>query len=102
MRIVSLFDTMIVNFADKDTQRVWEGTGTRKWHPDIQRLAMRKLFIIHAAGSINDLIVPPGNRLHRLKGDMKEYWAIRVNDQWRIIFKWIENKVYDVEIIDYH
>jgi toxin HigB-1 len=93
---------MINNFADKYTQDVWEGKRTRKWNPDIQKLALRKLFIIHAAGNINDLTIPPGNRLYKLKGDMKDFWAIRINDQWRIIFKWIDNKAFDVEIIDYH
>lgn len=93
---------MIVSFADKPTAKVWKGEGTAKWHSDIQRMALRKLFLIHAATNIQDLVIPPGNKLHKLKGGMKEYWAIRVNDQWRIIFKWINDNAHQVQIIDYH
>ncbi len=58
--------------------------------------------MIHAAKDVVDLRIPPGNRLHKLKGDLKDFWAVRINDQWRIIFKWIDNNAHDVQIIDYH
>lgn len=93
---------MIVSFADKHTEKVWKGESAGKWHPDIQRIALRKLFLIHAAATIQDLVVPPGNKLHKLKGEKKDYWAIRVNDQWRITFKWINDGAYDVQLLDYH
>jgi len=91
---------MIIGFANKDTEKVWRGGSTKRWSADIQRLALRKLFLIHAAEDINDLRVPPGNRPHKLKGDLKDYWAI--NDQWRTIFKWKGNNADHVEIVDYH
>ncbi|MEQ8879591.1 MAG: type II toxin-antitoxin system RelE/ParE family toxin [Cyclobacteriaceae bacterium] len=93
---------MIVNFADKQTKKVWEGVKTKEWHQDIQRMALRKLLMIQAAEDVKDLMIPPGNRLHKLKGELKDFWAIRINDQWRIIFKWIDNNAHDVQIIDYH
>ncbi|MEQ8551995.1 MAG: type II toxin-antitoxin system RelE/ParE family toxin [Cyclobacteriaceae bacterium] len=93
---------MIINFADKQTKKVWEGAKTKEWHQDIQRMALRKLLMIQAAEDVKDLMIPPGNRLHKLKGELKDFWAIRINDQWRIIFKWIDNNAHDVQIIDYH
>ena len=93
---------MIIGFANKHTKKVWNGEPTKRWNVDVQRVALRKLFLIHASEDINDLRIPPGNRLHKLKGDLKDYWAIRINDQWRIIFRWIETNAHNVEIVDYH
>lgn len=69
---------------------------------DLQRVAMRKLKIIHNATSLNDLAVPPGNRLEALKGDRQGQYSIRINDQWRICFTWVGNNALDVAIVDYH
>lgn len=93
---------MIESFGCKHTEMVWKGSRTKKWSDDIANSALRKLIMINAAGNLQDLRIPPSNRLHKLKGDMKEYWAIRINNQWRVIFKWIDSKALDVQIIDYH
>ena len=74
----------------------------RNFQNDIQSIARRKLRMINNAQDINDLRVPPGNKLEKLKGDLKEYHSIRINNQWRIIFKWIGSDAYDVQIVDYH
>jgi proteic killer suppression protein len=74
----------------------------RALHPDVQRLAQRKLVILNAAESVQDLRVPPGNRLERLSGDRTGQYSIRVNDQWRICFRWRDGDALDVEIVDYH
>ena len=65
-------------------------------------IALRKLFMVNAANNIKDLMIPPSNRLHKLQGDMSEYWSISVNMQWRIIFKWEEGDASDVQLVDYH
>lgn len=70
--------------------------------PDLQRTALRKLRLIDAAENINDLRVPPGNRLERLKGERAGQYGIRINDQWRVCFRWHANSAHDVEIVDYH
>jgi proteic killer suppression protein len=93
---------MIVSFGCKDTACVWKGKATRKWSNIVVKIALRKLFMLHAAENLGDLISPPGNKLHKLKGNMKEFWAIRINDQWRIKFRWKNSGAYDVQIIDYH
>ncbi|MEM7551605.1 MAG: type II toxin-antitoxin system RelE/ParE family toxin [Bacteroidota bacterium] len=93
---------MIKSFGCKHTEKVWKGVKTKKWSDEVANNALRKLFMINAADKIQDLRIPPSNRLHKLKGDMKTYWAISVNDQWRIIFKWEGVNAYDVQIIDYH
>ncbi len=69
---------------------------------DIQRVALRKLWMLDAATKIEDLAVPPGNRLEKLHGDREGQWSIRINDQWRVCFAWREGDAYDVEIVDYH
>lgn len=93
---------MIETFGCKYTEKVWDGEKTNKWSSEVVNASLRKLFMIHASDEIRDLIIPPSNRLHKLKGDMKGYWAIRVNAQWRIIFKWKGNNAFDVQIVDYH
>ena len=97
-----IFTYMIESFGCKHTEKVWKGISTGKWSSEISNKALRKMFMINAAGNIQDLKIPPSNRLHKLKGDMKDYWSISINDQWRIIFKWVDTNAYDVEIIDYH
>ncbi len=93
---------MLLSFSDADTARVWQRERVKKFHPDIQRVALRKLLILDAAESINDLRIPPGNRLEKLTGDRSGDYSIRVNEQWRICFRWTKAGPENVEITDYH
>jgi proteic killer suppression protein len=93
---------MIRSFADRETEFVWQGFRPRRLPPDILRVALRKLQMIEAAARVEDLRVPPGNRLEVLKGDRAGQWSIRINDQWRICFRWVNEHAEDVEICDYH
>ena len=93
---------MILSFADPETALVWSGHRSRKLPPDIQPTALRKLRFMNAARVLEDLRVPPGNRLEALKGDLKGRHSIRINDQWRIVFVWTDGGPSDVEITDYH
>ena len=92
---------MISSFKDKDTQELYE-SGTSRRFSSIVRVALRKLDMIAAATQIETLRVPPGNRLEALAGDRNGQWSIRVNDQWRICFRWNGGNAEDVEIVDYH
>ena len=93
---------MIGSFRDKDTEAVAQRRHVRKFSRDIQRRAQRKLMILNNAASLNDLRVPPGNRLEALAGDRTGQYSIRVNAQWRICFVWEDGDAYAVEIVDYH
>lgn len=93
---------MIRSFADKETEKIFGREFSRKLPADIQRIARRKLEILDAAESLNDLRVPPANRLEKLSGSRARQHSIRINDQWRICFVWREQDAYEVEIIDYH
>ena len=93
---------MIRSFADKETERIWQGLRSRRLPPDIQGLALRKLQLVAAATEVTDLLVPPGNSLEALKRDRKGQWSIRINSKWRICFKWRDGHAEDVEICDYH
>ena len=93
---------MIKSFADKETRNVWKRTYSKKLPEDIQERGRQKLFQIHHAEEINDLRVPPGNRLEKLSGDREGQWSICVNRQWRISFEWHDGDAYNVEIEDYH
>lgn len=93
---------MIKSFGDKETEKIWKGEYSKKLPGSIQPIARRKLRMINNAQDINDLRVPPGNRLEKLKGDLNEFYSIRVNNQWRIIFKWIGSDAYEVQMVDYH
>jgi len=93
---------MIESFGCKHTEKVWCGRSTAKWSNEVANRALRKLFMIHAAYDIKDLMIPPSNRLHKLKGDLKDFYSISINSQWRIIFKWRDSNAFDVQIIDYH
>ena len=93
---------MIRNFADKETERMWNGEVSRRLPIAIQSIARRKLRMINNARRLDDLRIPPANRLEALKGDMKGQHSIRVNDQWRICFRWSDAGVTDVRIVDYH
>ncbi|MGY6743206.1 MAG: type II toxin-antitoxin system RelE/ParE family toxin [Cecembia sp.] len=93
---------MIKTFGDKESEKVWKGIRSKKLPFEIQEVARRKLRMIQNAQSVTDIRIPPANRLEKLKGDLQEYYSIRINSQWRIVFKWINNDAYDVEIVDYH
>ena len=93
---------MINNFSDKSTEDLFNRKFVRYLPTTIQRLAYRKLLLIDGAERLDDLRMPPGNRLEKLSGNLSGKYSIRINDQWRIIFSWKENSAYEVEIIDYH
>jgi toxin HigB-1 len=93
---------MIRSFRSKETEKMWHGQASRKFPGDIQDRALRKLRQLDAAVTTGDLKNPPGNRLEALKGERKGQWSIRINDQWRICFRWEDGEANDVEIADYH
>jgi len=92
---------MIVSFSDKETEKIWRGQRSRKLPGDIQNRALNKLRLIDAAKSLEDLKVPPSNRLEEFSGSRKGEWKIRINDQWRICFRW-DGDAQKVKIEDYH
>lgn len=93
---------MIKGFGDKESEKIWNGIRSKKLPSEIQNVVRRKLRMINNAQDINDLRIPPANRLEKLKGDMSKFHSIRINNQWRIIFEWRNNDAYDVSIVDYH
>ena len=93
---------MILSFGSKETEKIWNGERVKKLPLEIQNIGRRKLRMLNNSQDIKDLKVPPSNRLEKKKGNLKEYYAIRINDQWRIIFKWNNGNASEVEIIDYH
>jgi proteic killer suppression protein len=93
---------MIRSFACKETERIFNDETSRRFPPQIQRAARRKLLFLNDAGALNDLRFPYGNRLEALRGDRKGQFSIRVNDQWRICFRWQGADAFEVEIVDYH
>jgi len=97
-----IIGSMIESFASEETEKVFRGQVSKKFPKDIQRTARRKLIYLDDAEDLQDLLAPPGNRLEKLKGNRTGQYSIRINDQWRICFKWSGNKAKDVEIVDYH
>jgi proteic killer suppression protein len=93
---------MIRSFKSKETEKVWNGERSDKLPLEVQKIGRRKLRMINNSVEVKDLRIPPANRLEKLTGDLKEYYSIRINDQWRIIFRWIEGHAFDVQIVDYH
>lgn len=93
---------MIKSFKNKETEKIWHGLVSRKLPRDIQQVALRKLFMLDKATTLDDLRIPPANRLEVLHGDRKGQHSLRVNDQWRICFVWTETGPDHVEIVDYH
>jgi len=93
---------VIKDFADKEAEKIWHGTLSRKLPFDIQNVARRKLRMINRAQNIHDLRMPPGNRLEALSHDRKGRHSIRINNQWRICFVWNDNDAYEIEIVDDH
>ena len=93
---------MIVSFGDKTTQKIWEGEWVKGFATDIQETARRKMRMINNSVDLKDLRIPPSNKLEKLKGSLKDFYSIRVNNQWRIIFRWDSGTAFDIQLIDYH
>jgi proteic killer suppression protein len=93
---------MIISFGSKETEKIWNGERTKRIPLEIQQIGRRKLRMLNNSQNTMDLSVPPSNKLEKLSGKHKEFYSIRINDQWRIIFKWENNHASEVEIIDYH
>lgn len=93
---------MILSFGDKETEKVWNGTRSSKLPNNIQDIARRKLRMLNNSISLIDLRTPPSNRLEELSGELSEFYSIRINIQWRIIFQWEEGNIQKVKILDYH
>jgi len=93
---------VIKSFRDRDAERLFDRRPTRRFGVEVQKVGLRKLRMLDAAATLEDLRVPPGNRLERLRGDRSGQHSIRINDRWRICFKWQDGDAYDVEIVDYH
>jgi len=93
---------VIRDFADKEAEKVWSGTPSRRLPADMQAVARRKLRMLNNAATLEDLRIPPANRLEALKGDRKGQHSIRINDQWRVCFRWKGGDAHGVEIVDYH
>jgi toxin HigB-1 len=93
---------MIVSFKSKEAECIWNGVFSKKIPTQIQDIIRRKLRMINNSHTINDLRIPPSNRLEQLKGDRKGQYSIRINDQWRICFEWIDGNVHNIDIVDYH
>jgi toxin HigB-1 len=93
---------MIRSFKCKETKIIWDGFVSKRFPQDIQERALKRLRMLDAANCLEDLKNPPGNNLERLKGNMEGQMSVRINNQWRICFEWINNEAYEVEIYDYH
>jgi len=93
---------VIQSFADEPTRKVWARENVRQFGPELQRAAQKKLRLLNAAETINDLRIPPGNRLEKLAGDRDGQHSVRINDQYRICFVWTSAGPTDVQIVDYH
>lgn len=93
---------MIISFKDKETSKIWEGDRVKGLSTEIQKIARRKLRMLNNSQNINDLMIPPSNRLEKLKGNLKDFYSIRINDQWRIVFKWNNGNAEQVKVVDYH
>ena len=93
---------MILTFGDKETELIWSGIRVKKMPFEIQNIGRRKLRMLNNSQTINDLRIPPSNRLEKLIGNLDGFYSIRINNQWRIIFRWIEGQSEQVKIIDYH
>ncbi len=96
------YSTVIRSFADRDAKRLWNREPVLRFPPELRRTMLRKLGIVDAALDLEDLRVPPGNRLEKLRGDRAGQYSIRVNNRWRICFEWLDGNAEDVEIVDYH
>lgn len=93
---------MIVSFGNKDTKKIWDGERIKGLSTDLQEIGRRKLRMLNNSQNLSDLQIPPSNKLEKLKGNLKDFYSIRINNQWRIIFNWQSGNAFEVEIIDYH
>jgi proteic killer suppression protein len=93
---------MIISFGSKDTEKIWNGERIKRIPLEIQQIGRRKLRMLNNSQNSMDLSIPPSNKLEKLSGKLKEFYSIRINDQWRIIFKWKNSHASEVEIMDYH
>lgn len=93
---------MIISFGSKETESIWNGVRVKKMPLDIQLIGRRKLRMLNNSQDVNDLRIPPSNRLEKLTGNLKAFYSIRINKQWRILFKWSNGNASDVQIVDYH
>ena len=93
---------MIISFSSKESEKIWNGEREKALPNEVQEIGRRKLRMLNNSQNIADLTIPPSNKLEKLKGTLKEFHSIRINDQWRIIFKWKTGNAFKVEIIDYH
>lgn len=97
-----MLSVVLRSFRDRDTERIWRRQVVKRFGTDVRRIALRKLVMLDAAENLDDLRVPPGNRLEKLKGARRGAHSIRINDQWRICFRWTNAGPEEVEIVDYH
>ena len=102
MALVTCEGIMIKSFGNKETEKIWNGQRSKKLPNEIQEIARRKLRMLNNSQDIQDLKIPPSNRLEKLSGNLKDYHSIRINKQWRIIFIWNNGNAFETEIIDYH
>jgi len=93
---------MIKDFRCKETEKIFNLERSKRFPPDIQQVALRKLKMLHRSVNVTDLRIPPANHLEKLSGNRSEQWSIRINDQWRICFEWRDGHAFRVEIVDYH
>jgi proteic killer suppression protein len=93
---------MILSFGSRETEKIWKGDRVKNLPPDIQQIGRRKLRMLNNSQNLADLRIPPSNRLEKLSGKKSDFYSIRINDQWRIIFKWEEGNTTEVTVIDYH
>lgn len=93
---------MIISFGSADTEKVWNGERVKKLPKEVQEIGRRKLRMLNNSTNLIDLRIPPANRLEKLSGKLKDFYSIRINDQWRIIFQWNSGNAFLVEIVDYH
>ena len=93
---------MIISFGSKETENIWNGIVVKKPSIEIQQIGRRKLRMLHNSLNLTDLRIPPSNRLEKLTGNLKDFYSIRINNQWRIIFCWEDGNASAVEIVDYH
>lgn len=93
---------MIISFGSKETRKIWDGERAKSFSIEIQEVARRKLRMLNNSQNIADLQIPPSNKLEKLRGNLKDFYSIRINNQWRIIFLWNDGNASEVEIVDYH
>jgi len=93
---------MILSFRSKETEKIWNLVSVGRIPVEVQKIGLRKLVMLHKSMDINDLLIPPGNRLEKLKGDREGQYSIRINEQWRVCFVWQDGNALEVEIVDYH